>query len=118
MLERKSSSERAIDSAKEGGQAMRLLKQARQEGDWELCRELARFLMALDREGRVLREALEVVGLGRDGSEGFGGVSSSSSSSASSSGKVLGLGISGSSEKSFEKWKLEETGFSDYFGER
>lgn len=118
VLERKSSSERAIDSAKEGGQAMRLLKQARQEGDWELCRELARFLMALDREGRVLREALEVVGLGRDGSEGFGGVSSSSSSSASSSGKVLGLGISGSSEKSFEKWKLEETGFSDYFGER
>jgi len=66
VLERKSSAERAIDSAREGGQAMRLLKRAREEGDWELCRELARFLMALDREGRVLREALEILGFGRD----------------------------------------------------
>ena len=62
LLERKSSAEWAIESAREGRQAMRLLKRAREEGDWELCRELARFLMALDREGRVLREALEVVG--------------------------------------------------------
>jgi hypothetical protein len=118
LLERKSSAERAIESAREGGQAMRLLTRAREEGDWELCRELARFLMALDREGRVLRDALEVVGLGRDGGEGVGGVSSSSSSSASSSGRVLGLGITGSGERNFGKGKLEGTGFTDYFGER
>lgn len=118
MLERKSSAERAVESAREGGQAIRLLRRAREEEDWELCRELARFLMALDREGRVLREALEVVGLGRDGGEGVGGVSSSSPSPGSSSGRVLELGITGPGERNFGKGKLDGTGFTDYFGER
>jgi len=34
-----------------------------QEGDWDLCKELARFLMALDNSGKMLREALELVEL-------------------------------------------------------
>ena len=33
---------------------------------WELCKELARFLMALDEKGDTLREALELVGVQAD----------------------------------------------------
>lgn len=39
-------------------QCVRLLRQARQAGDWELCKELARFLIALDDSGDALREAM------------------------------------------------------------
>lgn len=39
-------------------QAVRLLRKAREAQDWELCKELARFLMALDHSGNTLREAL------------------------------------------------------------
>lgn len=42
-------------------QLVRLLGRARDEGDWELCKELARFLTALDESGATLREALELV---------------------------------------------------------
>lgn len=45
------------------GQLVTLLRRARGEGDWLLCKELARFLMALDASGKTLREALEEVGL-------------------------------------------------------
>ena len=44
-------------------QLVRLLARARKEEDWELCKELARFLMALDESGGTLVEALEKVGL-------------------------------------------------------
>lgn len=44
-------------------QLVRLLERAKNEGDWELCKELARFLTALDESGETLREALEMVGL-------------------------------------------------------
>jgi hypothetical protein len=40
-----------------------LLGRAKDEGDWELCKELARFLQALDESGNTLREALEMVDL-------------------------------------------------------
>lgn len=39
-------------------QCIRLLRKAREAGDWDLCKELARFLMALDASGETLREAL------------------------------------------------------------
>lgn len=42
---------------------MRLLSRAKDEGDWELCKELARFLTALDESGATLMEALEMVNL-------------------------------------------------------
>lgn len=45
------------------GQLIMLLRRARAEGDWDLCKELARFLMALDASGETLRRALEEVGL-------------------------------------------------------
>ncbi|KAL3427792.1 RIC1 domain-containing protein [Phlyctema vagabunda] len=44
-------------------QLVRLLSRAKDEGDWELCKELARFLMALDESGATLMEALEMVDL-------------------------------------------------------
>jgi hypothetical protein len=44
-------------------QLIRLLRRAKDEMDWELCKELARFLMALDESGDSLRAALEEVGL-------------------------------------------------------
>jgi hypothetical protein len=44
-------------------QLVRLLSRAKDEGDWELCKELARFLTALDESGATLMEALEMVNL-------------------------------------------------------
>lgn len=44
-------------------QLLRLLRRAKDERDWELCKELARFLMALDETGNTLREAMETVEL-------------------------------------------------------
>lgn len=44
-------------------QLVRLLSRAKDEGDWELCKELARFLTALDETGATLMEALEMVEL-------------------------------------------------------
>ncbi|KAI9674825.1 MAG: hypothetical protein M1817_001729 [Caeruleum heppii] len=48
-----SSSEQLID----------LLFQAKQQQDWDLCMELARFLMALNGSGETLREALDMADL-------------------------------------------------------
>jgi RAB6A-GEF complex partner protein 1 len=42
---------------------VRLLARAKSEEDWELCKELVRFLTALDESGATLREALEMVNL-------------------------------------------------------
>jgi RAB6A-GEF complex partner protein 1 len=40
-------------------QCIRLLHKAKQAGEWELCKELARFLMALDESGETLRDAMK-----------------------------------------------------------
>ncbi|KAI1271054.1 DUF1339 domain protein [Xylaria sp. FL0933] len=44
-------------------QSVRLLSRAIKEEDWELCKELARFLAAMDESGETLREAMEQVNL-------------------------------------------------------
>ena len=44
-------------------QCVRLLQRAKEKEDWELCKELARFLMALDASGDTLREALAKIEL-------------------------------------------------------
>ena len=46
-----------IESSSES--CVRLLQKAKEAGDWDLCKELARFLMALDESGDTLRAALE-----------------------------------------------------------
>ena len=48
-----------IDSSLE--QCVRLLQKAKDAGDWDLCKELARFLMALDESGAGLRQAMEMI---------------------------------------------------------
>ncbi|KAI0025469.1 RIC1-domain-containing protein [Xylariomycetidae sp. FL0641] len=42
-------------------QSVRLFSRAIREEDWELCKELARFLAAMDESGETLREAMELV---------------------------------------------------------
>lgn len=59
-------------------QSVRLLSRAMREEDWELCKELARFLAALDETGDTLREALRMANVriatgNRQGEEGVGG---------------------------------------------
>jgi len=55
-------------------QSVRLLSRAMREEDWDLCKELARFLAALDETGDTLREAMEMVnarmGQGPEADEG------------------------------------------------
>lgn len=51
-------------------QCVRLLRRAKEAEDWDLCKELARFLMALDESGNTLREALEKMGINPATGEG------------------------------------------------
>lgn len=77
-------------------QVVRVLRRAQEEGDWELCKELARFLMALDGTGEVLREALRKVAQ-RPGAEeeegGWRGGARGAANGGSSDGRP-GLGMS------------------------
>ena len=52
---------------------VRLLKLASQKGDWELCGELARFLIALDASGKMLRRAVVNAGLRKGDLTGLNG---------------------------------------------
>ena len=45
-------------------QCVRLLQLAKQAEDWDLCKELARFLMAMDTSGDTLRQAMTWIDLG------------------------------------------------------
>ncbi|KAI1503219.1 RIC1-domain-containing protein [Biscogniauxia marginata] len=44
-------------------QSVRLFSRAIREEDWDLCKELARFLAAMDDSGETLREAMEMVNI-------------------------------------------------------
>ena len=44
-------------------QSLKLFRHAKETQDWELCKELSRFLMALDESGDTLKEILRGVGL-------------------------------------------------------
>jgi hypothetical protein len=44
-------------------QCARLMLMAKEKGDWDLCKELARFLMAIDETGDELRKAVEKMGI-------------------------------------------------------
>lgn len=48
---------------------VRLFSRAVAEEDWDLCKELARFLTALDNSGKTLRDALELVELRSPGDD-------------------------------------------------
>lgn len=76
-----------------GGQiedyVVRLIALASQKADWELCGELARFLIALDASGEMLRRAISRVGL-RNGALQVPGVNGSGTSTSM---KGLGLAL-------------------------
>jgi hypothetical protein len=83
---------------------IRLLSRAAKEGDWGLGMELARFLVALDGTGDMLRDALEGVGLKgkveeREGRMGMGsglgldGMMNGGNSSDGGGSPASGLGI-------------------------
>ena len=44
-------------------QCVKLMQLAKEKGDWDLCKELARFLMAIDETGNELRKAVEKMGI-------------------------------------------------------
>ncbi|KAJ5637633.1 hypothetical protein N7490_007512 [Penicillium lividum] len=71
---------------------VRLIGLASQKGDWELCAELARFLIALDASGEMLQRAIGRVGL-RSWSSRNGTHPGLGSRSTSAAG-VKGLGLS------------------------
>ncbi|KAL8977427.1 MAG: hypothetical protein Q9205_006770 [Flavoplaca limonia] len=48
-------------------QCIRLLQKAKEAGDWDLCKELGRFLMALDPSGDTLKDALGRLGINGEG---------------------------------------------------
>jgi hypothetical protein len=87
-------------------QLIRLLQRAKDERDWELCKELARFLMALDESGDTLKRALEDVGL-RTPTDGM--VARTSRLSISS-----GKSVNGASSLGLAIGKAN-TGEGDYF---
>lgn len=57
-----------LDSS--SAQCVRLLQMAKEAADWDLCKELARFLMALDESGDTLRHALQRIDIGLPSSPG------------------------------------------------
>lgn len=119
---------------KSSEQCIRLLQRAKDVGDWDLCKELARFLMALDESGDSLREAMRWVdvrtesGDGRDGGgmarlqaprgmgrgEGEGG-KFSRGSSVGSVGSVAGRSTEGRSTGSNGRDGEDVDGGEDYF---
>ena len=82
-----------LDSSSE--QCVRLLRRAKKAGDWDLCKELARFLMALDTSGNMLREALQGMESQPEDEEGEDGMHLKTPK-ASATGSGLGIeGING-----------------------
>ena len=86
-------------------QLVRLLRKAKQEQDWDLCKELARFLMALDESGTALREALELMELKTPIGRDQNGLASSSDARDSrlqprTNGLGLGLSVVGDTSRS------------------
>jgi len=112
-------------------QLIRLLRRAKNEMDWELCKELARFLMALDESGDTLRADLGEVGLAPSLSSSSGGGGdeiglvghgkTSKMSFSNRNGIGVGLGIATRSDTSRRKGSRsdEATGdkTSDYFSQ-
>jgi len=71
---------------------VRLIGLASRKSDWELCAELARFLIALDASGEMLQRAIGRVGLRQRPS--MNGANSGLPSRTGSAASVKGLGLS------------------------
>lgn len=73
---------------------VRLIGLASHKGDWELCAELARFLIALDASGEMLQRAIGRVGLRSGTRHPTNGTASGLASRSGSAASVKGLGLS------------------------
>ncbi|KAF4549449.1 RIC1-like protein [Elsinoe fawcettii] len=51
------------EEAFNAGMMSRLLSKAKEEGEWDLCKELARFLVGVDDTGRLLEEVMRGAGM-------------------------------------------------------
>ncbi|KAJ5794261.1 hypothetical protein N7457_000860 [Penicillium paradoxum] len=71
---------------------VRLIALASQKGDWELCAELARFLIALDASGEMLQRAITRVGLRSNSRSSTKGAFPGSTTRFGSAG-IQGLGL-------------------------
>ncbi|KAI9793319.1 MAG: hypothetical protein M1833_000764 [Piccolia ochrophora] len=89
-------------------QVVQLLSEAKEEEDWELCKELARFLMALDETGATLREALQKVDLSGEWEMQRDSGSSALPLPSYANGTELGLGIVSRSRPQSASGKLSE----------
>lgn len=98
-------------------QLVRLLSRAKDEEDWELCKELARFLMALDETGDTLQKALEMVNLRspRTGRENSSFMFESTRLVVSRPRKPAHLEGSGYSSRG---QSFQDSGSADYFFDR
>ncbi|KAI9738573.1 MAG: hypothetical protein M1834_008077 [Cirrosporium novae-zelandiae] len=101
-------------------QLIKLLRRAKKAGDWDLCKELARFLIALDETGSTLREALDAVDFSDSSSEdglGISGVSRNGrlGSDLTITGPMSGLSGSSGSPQSFGSSENAGTSAEDYF---
>ncbi|PSK37424.1 RAB6A-GEF complex partner protein 1 [Elsinoe australis] len=61
------------EEAFNAGMMARLLGRAKEEGEWELCKELARFLVGVDETGGLLREVMRGAGMEVGGARGVDG---------------------------------------------
>jgi RAB6A-GEF complex partner protein 1 len=53
-----------LEQLDEGGtEAVRLLRSAMEDKDWQLCRELLRFLRTIDDSGQALQNALSQISM-------------------------------------------------------
>ena len=91
----------------------RLLQRAAGEQDWELCRELARFLMGIDSSGQTLRAALAQAGM-TDAGDGESGSLDGRLVNGSPQ-EARGSGTAGSGSTRSEN---QANGIMDYFSIR
>ncbi|KAF9869805.1 hypothetical protein CkaCkLH20_12722 [Colletotrichum karsti] len=74
-------------------QTVRLLSRAMKEGDYELCKELARFLAAMDETGGSLREAMEGVNITVRGDQNSSGIMTRLGVPSPGNRAINGLGL-------------------------
>lgn len=72
---------------------VRLIALASQKGDWELCAELARFLIALDASGEMLKRAIAKVGLRSNPTSSNGPLNTSTGRFGAAGVQGLGLNL-------------------------
>lgn len=88
-----------------------LLERAKDEGDWDLCKELARFLVGIDASGELLQTVLVSAGL----RSGTNGASTSMQDGTNPSSETAGVSSTGHDRKEGSRHTNGGTDVEDYF---